>query len=103
MATAFPETLTGFRINTPPADFQPQKDLPEGFLDFLAPLHRKFSPWRSELIEDRRLALDDSHAGSKPVFGKNLKAAFPKVNRARPWAPDGEVRPYVYQGLGVKK
>jgi malate synthase len=68
MATAFiPETLTGFRINTPPEDFQPQKDLPEGFLEFLAPLHRKFSPWRSELIEDRRLALDDSHAGSKPV------------------------------------
>ncbi len=68
MATGFiAETLAGFRINTPPADFQPQKDLPEGFLDFLAPLHRKFSPWRSELIEDRRLALDDSHAGSKPV------------------------------------
>src|SRR6266700_3967734 len=68
MATGFiAETLAGFRINTPPADFQPQKDLPEGFLEFLAPLHRKFSPWRSELIEDRRLALDDSHAGSKPV------------------------------------
>ncbi|PYV73430.1 MAG: hypothetical protein DMG97_11265 [Acidobacteria bacterium] len=67
MATAIPETLTGFRINTPPADFDPTKDLPEGFLEFLVPLHRKFSPWRSELIEDRRLALDDSHAGSKPV------------------------------------
>ncbi len=67
MATAFPETLTGFRINTPPADLDPTKGLPEGFVEFLAPLHRKFSPWRSELIEDRRLALEDSHAGSKPV------------------------------------
>src|SRR5436190_2111255 len=67
MATAFPETLMGFRVSTPPTDFHPENDLPEGFLEFLAPLHRKFSPGRSELIEDRRLALDDSHAGSKPV------------------------------------
>src|SRR6266581_3146277 len=68
MATGFiAETSTGFRINTPPADFHPENDLPEGFLEFLAPLHRKFSPWHTELIEDRRLALDDSHAGSKPV------------------------------------
>jgi malate synthase len=68
MATAFlPETSMGFRINTPPADFHPQGDLPQGFLEFLAPLHRKFSPWRCELVEDRRLALEDSHAGSKPV------------------------------------
>src|SRR5436190_22866270 len=67
MATAFPETLMGFRVSTPPTDFHPENDLPEGFLEFLAPLHRKFSPGRSELIEDRRLALDDSRAGSKPV------------------------------------
>jgi malate synthase len=68
MATGFiGEALAGFRINTPPADFHPENDLPKGFLEFLAPLHRKFSPWRSELIEDRRLTLDDSHAGSKPV------------------------------------
>src|SRR5438874_3517825 len=68
MTTAFiSEQLTGFRINTPPADFRPEKDLPAGFLEFLAPLHHKFSPVRAELITERRQALEDSHAGSKPV------------------------------------
>ena len=68
MTTAFiSEPLTRFRINTPPADFRPEKDLPEGFLEFLAPLHHKFSPVRAELITERRQALEDSHAGEKPV------------------------------------
>ena len=61
------EQLTGFPINTPPPDFRPEKDLREGFLEFLAPLHHKFSPVRAELITERRQALEDSHAGSKPV------------------------------------
>jgi malate synthase len=59
--------LTGFRINTPGADFDPRQELPEGFLDFLLPLARSFSPRRDELMEERRRALEDSHAGSKPV------------------------------------
>ena len=68
MTTAFiSEQLTGFRINTPPADFRPEKDLPAGFLEFLAPLHHKFSPVRAELITERRQALEDSPAGEKPV------------------------------------
>jgi malate synthase len=54
-------------MNTPPGDFRLEKDLPKGFLDFLAPLHRKFSPVRAELIAERRQALEDSQAGSKPV------------------------------------
>src|SRR5947207_9239976 len=68
MTTAFiSEQLTGFPINTPPADFRPEKDLHAGFLEFLAPLHHKFSPARAELITERRQALEDSHAGEKPV------------------------------------
>src|SRR5579864_9221315 len=57
----------GFRLNTPPAEFRPQRDLPEGFLEFLEPLHRKFSPWRTELAEERRIVLHESHTGAKPV------------------------------------
>jgi malate synthase len=57
----------GFRLNTPPPDFRAEHDLPEGFLEFLAPLHRKFSPWRTELAEERRIVLHESHAGTKPV------------------------------------
>jgi malate synthase len=56
-----------FQINTPPADFNRERDLPEGFLEFLIPLHRKFSPWRTELGNERKAVLHESHAGTKPV------------------------------------
>jgi malate synthase len=57
----------GFRLNTPTPGFRAQRDLQEGFVEFLEPLHRKFSPWRTELVEERRLVLHESHAGAKPV------------------------------------
>ena len=57
----------GFRINTPPSGFIARRDLPEGFLEFLAPLHQRFSPWRTELATERQLVLSESHAGAKPV------------------------------------
>ena len=44
--------LEGFQVNRPPATFDPQHDLPQGFLEFLAPLHRRFAPWQQ--IADRR-------------------------------------------------
>ena len=59
--------MTGFKLNSAPADFDPRRDLPEGFLDFLAPLHERFSPARNELVAERQRVLDDSHTGSKPV------------------------------------
>src|SRR5437763_10149812 len=63
-----PENIvSGFRLNTPPADFRPDRDLPVGLVEFLGPLHDKFSPWRTELANERRQALEDSHAGEKPV------------------------------------
>ena len=59
--------LTGFRMNTPPADFDPREELPEGFLDFLQPLAESLTPRRDELILERRRTLEDSQAGAKPV------------------------------------
>jgi malate synthase len=61
------DVITCFRLNTPPQDFLPQHDLEEGFLEFLAPLHRNFSPRRTHLAEARRMVLRDSHSGEKPV------------------------------------
>ena len=55
----------GFRMNTAPADFE--QSLPEGFLEFLAPFHQRFSPWQATLLEDRRRALNESLAGNKPA------------------------------------
>jgi malate synthase len=65
--TVTEDVIPGFRLNTPPQDFLPQRDLEEGFLDFLAPLHRNFSPRRTHLAEERRMVLRDSHSGVKPV------------------------------------
>ena len=69
MATVSANNLTvkGFRLNCPAADFQPQRDLPEGFLEFLEPLHRRFTPWQQSQIEDRARVLEESHQGDKPA------------------------------------
>ena len=39
----------------------------EGFLEFLARFHERFSARQAILLEDRRHALDDSIAGAKPA------------------------------------
>src|ERR1700746_2454902 len=57
----------GFWLNNPPPGFRAERDLPEGLLEFLTPLHRQFSPWRTALAEERRIVLHESHAGAKPV------------------------------------
>jgi malate synthase len=61
------EEIRGFQVNTAPGDFNPERDLAEGFLEFLRPLHQKFATRRDELIQDRHIVLADSHAGNKPV------------------------------------
>ena len=59
--------IKGFQVNTVPADFNAEHDLPPGFLEFLKRLHQKFAARRNELIADRAIVLADSHAGNKPV------------------------------------
>ena len=69
MSTVFANnlSLSGFRISRPPADFQPERDLPAGFLEFLTPLHQRFTPRQRALVEDRQHLLDDSLQGHKPA------------------------------------
>ena len=59
--------MEGFQVNRPPASFDPQHDLPQGFLEFLEPLHRRFAPWQRSLIEERKEILAESHQGERPV------------------------------------
>jgi malate synthase len=61
------DSLIGFRINRPPAEFVPERDLPQGFLEFLTPLHERFAPWQQQLIEDRKRVLAESHDDNKPT------------------------------------
>src|SRR5260370_21800346 len=64
--TAPATSLRGFEINTPPAGFRPEKDLPSGFLEFFLPLHRQFTPLQQELVRRRKQVLEASLAGKKP-------------------------------------
>src|ERR1700686_3982812 len=59
--------ISGFQVNTTPADFSPERDLPQGFLDFLTPMHRQFAPRQAALLGERKRVLAESHQGEKPT------------------------------------
>lgn len=58
--------LRGFEINSAPSGFNPQRDLPAGFLEVFLPLHQRFTPRQQRLVAKRKRALDDAHAGKLP-------------------------------------
>ena len=49
-------------MNCTPAGFDPARDLPKGFVDFLLPLHRAFTSRQRELVQKRAAALAAAHA-----------------------------------------
>jgi malate synthase len=53
-------------INSAPPDFDPQRDLPSGFMDFFLPLHKRFTPRQRELVIRRAQTLEVSLEGTKP-------------------------------------
>jgi malate synthase len=55
-------------VNTAPADFDAERDLPEGFLDFLAPLHAALTLRQRALVARREYALAEAHAGKVPSY-----------------------------------
>jgi malate synthase len=76
---ATPSTKTGFSVmpsvanrivpvNSTPPDFEPARDLPAGFLEFLAPLHATLTPRQRTLIARRESALLEAHAGKLPTY-----------------------------------
>jgi malate synthase len=60
------QNATGFQLNTPPAGVNARDVLPRGFIEFLEPLHRRFTPWQQQLIAKRKAKLEASHRGQKP-------------------------------------
>ncbi len=55
-------------VNTAPRDFAPERDLPEGFLDFLAPLHAALTLRQRALVARRENTLAEAHAGKVPSY-----------------------------------
>ncbi len=54
--------------NTAPRSFVPDADLPVGFMEFLLPLHRAFTPRQQSLAATRAEVLTASQQGRKPSF-----------------------------------
>ena len=55
-------------VNTAPQGFDTARDLPQGFVDFLATLHAALTPRQRALIARRDFALAEAHAGRLPDY-----------------------------------
>jgi len=55
-------------LNSAPPDFDAARDLPEGFLEFLAPLHAALTLRQRALLARRGYALAEAHAGKLPDY-----------------------------------
>ena len=62
------EQTVSQHMNYASPDFNPQKDLPAGFFDFMLPLHKQFTPWQQKLVAKRAEVLRLSHAGHPPNY-----------------------------------
>lgn len=77
------------RPNTAPEAFDPERDLPPGFLSFIEPLHAEFTPRQRELAAKRRVALDLAHRGTLPDHLPPSKATISSWNIELPeWCRD---------------
>src|SRR5262247_4458945 len=56
------------RMNCAPRTFNTAMELPKGFMDFLLPLHKVFTPRQQELVAERAEALGRSHKGRLPDY-----------------------------------
>ena len=62
------ENITSQYMKYAPPDLNSQKDLPKGYLDFLLPQHKEFTPRQQKLVAKRALVLQASHRGIPPDY-----------------------------------
>jgi malate synthase len=62
------ENSTAQYMNYAPANLNPEKDLPKGFMEFLTPLHKQFTPWQRKLVAKRAEVLEASLRGHPPSY-----------------------------------
>jgi malate synthase len=55
-------------VNTTPAGFAAERDLPAGFMEFLAPLHRALTSRQRALVARRENTRTEAHAGKLPSY-----------------------------------
>ncbi len=62
------QNSTSQYMNYAPPKLNPEKELPKGFMAFLAPLHKQFTPWQQKLGAKRAEVLEASHRGKPPNY-----------------------------------
>jgi malate synthase len=67
--------LKDARMNCAPPGFNPERDLPQGFLDFFRSLHERFTARQQEIISLRAKKLERSLAGNRPNHLPESKAS----------------------------
>jgi malate synthase len=76
-------------VNAAPSGFDPARDLPAGFIEFLLPFHRAFTPRQRDLIGRRAAALEASHKGHLPDYVPASRATQDTWNIELPeWLQD---------------
>jgi hypothetical protein len=55
-------------MNVAPVGFDAARDLPKGFIEFLLPFHRAFTPRQRDLIGRRVSTLEAAHQGQLPNY-----------------------------------
>jgi len=55
-------------VNRAPRGFDPKRDLPSGFVEFLRPLHEALTPRQQSLVKRRGIALAESNGGKLPDY-----------------------------------
>src|SRR6202795_2210546 len=55
-------------VNSAPENFDAARDLPTGFLEFLAPLHAALTLRQRSLVARREATLTEAHAGKLPSY-----------------------------------
>jgi malate synthase len=55
-------------VNRAPEGFDPKRDLPAGFVEFLRPLHEALTPRQRLLVQRREVAVAESNAGKLPDY-----------------------------------
>src|SRR5687767_10151254 len=64
------------RVNCAPRNFNLALELPRGFMDFLLPLHKVFTPRQQALVARRARALAEAHEGRLPDYPRASNAAM---------------------------
>jgi malate synthase len=76
------------RMNCAPPDFNPERDLPVGFLEFFRPLHEQFTTRQQEFIALRARKLEQSLAGNRPSHLAQSKASYDWRIEPPAWCQD---------------